>query len=49
MSKRLGEELLGIAQEGYNIYQQEKQMVMQKQNEPENEQQLGSMQLSQPG
>jgi hypothetical protein len=47
MAKRLGEELLGIAQEGVDIYKKDMQMDMQKQNQTENEQQLDPAQIMQ--
>jgi hypothetical protein len=48
-AKQLGEELLTIAQEVTDTYGRNRQMDMQRENQPENEQQLASMQLSQPG
>jgi hypothetical protein len=48
LAQQLGSELNGIAQEGYNIYQQEKQKDMQKENELENQQQLDPAQIMQP-
>ena len=47
MAKQLGEELLAIAQGAINTNDRSRQMDMQKQNEPENEQQLDPAQLQQ--
>ena len=44
-AKQLGEELLSIAQEVSDFYGRERQMDMQKQNQPENEQQLNPAQI----
>jgi DNA-binding TFAR19-related protein (PDSD5 family) len=48
MAKELGTELIEIAQKGYDEYEKSRQMDMQKVNEPENQQQLDTVQLVQP-
>ena len=47
-AKHLGEELLSIAQEVTDAYGRERQMDMQRQNQPQNEQQLDPAQIMQP-
>jgi hypothetical protein len=47
-AKQLGEELLTIAQEVTDTYGRNRQMDMQRDNQPENEQQLDPAQLQQP-
>ena len=46
--KQLSDELVNIASDGYDAYKKNKQMDMQRQNQPENEQQLDPTQLIQP-
>ena len=48
IAKQLGDELVDIASDGYDSYEKNKQIDMQKENKPENEQQLESVQLTQP-
>jgi hypothetical protein len=48
MAYQLGNELLAVAQEGYDAYEKSKQMTMQNRNEPEKVEQLQSAQIQQP-
>jgi hypothetical protein len=48
MAKQLGEELLTIAQGATDTNGRNRQMDMQRDNQPENEQQLDPAQLQQP-
>ena len=48
LAHQLGTELLQIASDGYDSYEKDKQMAVQKENKPEKDQQIEAMQLIQP-